>query len=71
MESQLDHIWTEPELIKRFNLPEKDGRSSHVARWVSKGLKCAELVGRRYFQEVDILEFFRTNAVSKTSEKEV
>ena len=55
---KLDEMWTEEELIKKFGLPEKDGRSSHVARWVSKGLVCVELVGKRFFREEDIVAFF-------------
>ena len=54
----MTQVWTEREICEKLDLPiKKTGRSQQISNWVSGGLKCAELSGRRFFFEDDILDF--------------
>ena len=55
--NKLDELWTEEDLIKRFYLPSKGGKSRQIGKWVAKGLKCIRLSDRRFFREEDVVKF--------------
>ena len=62
----LTEIWSQPEVIEKFHLQSKGGRSRKVGNWVRSGLKCIKLSGNRYFKEEDIIEFIEKKAGEKS-----
>ena len=64
----LSELWSEPEVIEKFHLLSKSGRSRKIGNWVRMGLKCIRLSGNRYFKEEDIIEFIEKVAKEGNSE---
>jgi len=54
----IEEIWTEKELIGKFDLAQKENRSRQVSHWIRKGLRHVNLSGKRYFREEDVVKFF-------------
>jgi hypothetical protein len=55
---RLEELITEDDLIEKFGLAEKGGRSRIISGWIRKGLKHIEISGKRLFREEDIVNFF-------------
>lgn len=55
---KLDQVWSEKELCERLGLPVTDaGRSRVISRWIRDGLEYVELAERRFFFELDVIDF--------------
>jgi hypothetical protein len=58
---QLEQIWSEQELIKKFGLKQGvTGRSATIGSWIAKGLPYVKMgSARRYFFEDDVVTFMK------------
>ena len=56
---QLDQIWSEQELIKKFGLKQGvTGRSATLGSWIHRGLAYINMgSSKRYFTEEDVVKF--------------
>jgi hypothetical protein len=65
----LNEIWSEKDLCKRLDLPvTESGRSLQLNNWVRGGLKFVEKSGRRYFFEMDVIEYLWKRSLAEQPE---
>lgn len=59
----LNEIMSEKKLAEwlDLNLSEASGNSRTLGYWITRGLKCVEIMGKRYFYEQDVVDFIHSH----------
>ena len=65
--NNLVELWTEKEIIEKFGLTSREGKSRQIGHWIRKGLKYIRISDKRLFREEDVVAYFNKLAEKGSS----